>query len=334
MSQIFECSKIAKICTFAIARMKIKKILLLDEVHPEFPGMLQSCGFSVETASVENEMELMNAIIGFYGLVVRSSPKITSSIIDAADELRFIARAGSGIESIDYEHARRNKIEVIHSPEGNRDAVGEHALALTICLLKKIVTSANEVSTGIWQREQNRGTELMGKTVGIIGYGNTGSAFASKLSGMNVEILAYDKYRSGFSNEFVTESTLSDIQQKSDIISFHVPLTKETKHYADKAFFKQCKKSVLLLNTSRGAVVSLSDLADALRNGKVFAAGLDVLENETYHFSGLNDFGNPEMKFLLNHPSVIITPHIAGITRESSYRHATVLCGKITKLIL
>lgn len=312
--------------------MKTKKILLLDEVHPDFPAMLEQNGFIADIAEVQDAQELKQIISGYYGLVVRSSPQITSEIIDAAEDLKFIARAGSGIESIDYGYARSKGIEVLHSPEGNCDAVGEHALGLTICLLKNIHTSSTEVQKGQWNREANRGTELMGKTVGIIGYGNTGSAFTRKLTGMGVKILAYDKYKTGFANEFVQEATLAEILKKSDIISFHVPLTQETVYYANAEFFRQCAKPVLLLNTSRGKVVSAGDLAEAMKSGIVFAAGLDVVEWETYHFDAISGASNQNAVYLLNSPSVIITPHIAGITHEAKAKHAKILLNKMKQL--
>lgn len=315
--------------------MKNKKILLLDKVHALFPDMLKSAGFEPHELLVDEETGLLNIIADYLGVVVRNAPKITAKTIDAGTSLKFIARAGSGLENIDVAHAERKGIRVFNSPEGNRDAVGEHALALTLCLLKKIFSSYLEVRNGIWQREPNRGSELMGKTVGIIGYGNTGSAFAHKLSGMGVEVLAYDKYKTGFSNNHVTEASLDEIQRRADIISFHVPLNEETRHYGNREFFARCVKSVIILNTSRGGVVSLSDLSNALKNGKVFGAGLDVVENESYHFNILQQqWEDEDLNFLLHHPSVIITPHIAGITVEAAHRHAEVLLKKILALNL
>jgi len=312
--------------------IKKGKILLLDAVHPDFQGMLEHQGFSVDLATVESEEQLQKTVGGYVGIIVRSAPMITRKVIDKADLLRFIARAGSGIENIDYAYAKSRGIEVLHSPEGNRDAVGEHALALVICLLKKIVSSSIEAKNGLWHREANRGNELMGRTVGIIGYGNTGSAFAQKLSGMGVRILAFDKYRKGFGNEFVVETTLSDVMQNADIISFHVPLTDETVHYAGREFFQNCANNIMLINTSRGKVVDTIALTDAMKAGKVYAAGLDVVEWERFDFD-IADFSEQEsVKYLVESQSVIITPHIAGITYEARKKHADVLCKKIADI--
>jgi D-3-phosphoglycerate dehydrogenase / 2-oxoglutarate reductase len=312
--------------------MHTKTVLLLDSVHPEFPVMLEEIGLKTEILNSVSEHELQKIIEKYYGLVIRNSPAINSEIIDAGKNLRFIARAGSGIEHIDYAYAKKKGIEVFHSPEGNSSAVGEHALGLTICLLKKIVSASMEVKQGLWERESNRGSELAGKTVGIIGYGNTGSAFAKKLSGMNVEIIAYDKYKSGFSNQYLREVSLNELMLISDIVSFHVPLTAETIHYADDVFFQNCKKQILLLNTSRGKVVSTTALVNALKSGKVVAAGLDVIEKETSDFQIQNKDFCEQYRFLLTLPEVIITPHIAGITHEAQLNHAVVLAMKIRQL--
>lgn len=313
--------------------MKNRKILFLDTVHPDLPLMLKEIGFETDISEIDNEHDLIEKIPGYFGLIVRSAPKINRLVIEKGEDLRFIARAGSGIESIDYEFAMKKGITVLHSPEGNSNAVGEHALALTLCLLRKITSASAEVKCGLWLREENRGNELMGLTAGIIGYGNTGMAFAGKLSGMGVEILAYDKYKTGFSDQFVSEATLDDILQMSDIISFHVPLTEETIHYGNKSFFQKCAKSVMILNTSRGKVVSTVDLCEAIQSGKVFAAGLDVVEEESFDFNLNQIQQNAQYKSLLSMPNVIITPHIAGITHESRLKHARVLFEKIRELV-
>ncbi len=310
------------------------KILLLDTVHPDFPAMLESIGYEVHIKSITSESELKAIIAGYKGLIVRSAPPVTASIIESADSLRFIARAGSGIESIDYAFARKKGIEVIHSPEGNSNAVGEHALGLTIGLLKKIPSSWMQVKQGLWHRESNRGTELAGMTVGIIGYGNTGTAFARKLKGMDVKILAFDKYKTGFSDDVVKETDLETLSQKSDVISFHVPLTQETHHYADNLFFSKLGKSAIVLNTSRGSVVSSEALVKAMKEGKVVGAGLDVVEWETYDFHLSKNINQKHISYLLQSDNVIITPHIAGITHEARLRHARVLIQKISLLKL
>ncbi len=308
------------------------RILLLDSVHHDFQFMLEKAGYQADIQSVETEEQLISLLPGFDGLVVRSIPRISRNVIDAGLNLKFIARVGSGTECIDVDYAESKGIVVLNSPEGNRDAVGEHALGLLISLYKKIADSSFQVRGGVWDRQNNRGTELMGKTVGIIGYGNTGSAFARKLRGLDVMVMAYDKYKTGFSNEFVEESTLENLFEHADVVSFHVPQTEETIGYADKQFFSSFKKPVVLLNTSRGKVVNTAALVKAIRQNIVVAAGLDVVDWENWHFCPENIRKNKDAHFLLGHPSVIITPHIAGITHESLIRHAIVLAEKIGKL--
>lgn len=311
----------------------MRKLLLLDIVHENFPQMLNTIGFSTDIIQTFDEAKIISMLqkVDYDGIIVRNT-KITKSIIDSASNLRFIARAGSGIENIDYDYAHKKNIAIIHSPEGNSDAVGEHALALTICLLKNIGKSWLECKNGKWDRESNRGYELGEKTIGIIGYGNTGSAFAKKLSGIDVQILAHDKYKSNFTNKIVKESSLEDIYKYADIVSFHLPLTQETINYGNSTFFKQFHKNIVLINTSRGKIVNTAHLVEAMKCGKITAAGLDVVEYEDYNFNMLKKENNEVMNYLLSSNKVIITPHIAGITQESRYKHAQILSRKIQDL--
>jgi D-3-phosphoglycerate dehydrogenase / 2-oxoglutarate reductase len=308
------------------------RILLLDPVHPDFQFMLEKLGYQADFQPIESEEQLISLLPVYDGLVVRSIPRISRNVIGAGTALKFIARVGSGTECIDVDYAESKGIVVLNSPEGNCDAVGEHALGLLISLNKKISESSVQVRNGIWDRQENRGTELMGKTVAIIGYGNTGSAFARKLRGLDVKVMAYDKYKTGFSNEFVEECTLQNIFEFADVVSFHVPQTEETIDYADKEFFGSLKKPVVLINTSRGKVVNTAALVEAIQKNIVLAAGLDVVDWENWHFCPENIHKNSDAQFLLSHPSVIITPHIAGITHESLKRHAVVLSEKIGNL--
>lgn len=312
--------------------VKMISVLLTDQVHKDFPQMLKDAGFRVRSVHVENEEELQSHLEDIQVLIVRNAPRITSLTLDRAIPLLCIARAGSGLENIDYSRAMEKGIAVLHSPEGNSDAVAEHALGLVLCLLKRICVSNIQVKKNQWLREQNRGVELNGKKVGIIGFGNTGSAFARRLSSMGVEIFAFDKFKSGFGNEFVTECTLQDLFVHCDIVSFHVPLTDDTLHYGNALFFNRFVKPIMLINTSRGKVVSSSDLVDAMKAGKVFAAGLDVLETETCYFEQTMSKKNAIDDFLLQNDQVIITPHIAGITVESKYKHAQILTKKLKDL--
>lgn len=308
----------------------MKKILLLDEVHVDFAKMLKSLNYEVDYVEEIDEKKLESIIGNYFGLVIRSKPKITKQILEKAKNLKFIARAGSGIENIDLIYAKEKEIAIINSPEGNSNAVGEHAIGLLISLLKKITSSHIDIAQGKWQREINRGNELAGSTVGIIGYGNTGSSFARKLLSLDVEILVYDKYKFGFGTEKIKECKLNEIKEKADIISFHVPLTDETINYANKEFFESLKNPIILINTSRGKVVNTKDLLQAIENQKVLSAGLDVLDNETYDFDKLQE--NNLLEKLIQTDKTIITPHVAGITFEAKYKHALILFNKINEL--
>lgn len=310
----------------------MKKILLLDKVHEDFSKLLERKSFVIDYMSEIESSKLKSIIHDYYGLIVRSRPIIDSSILFEAKKLRFVARAGSGIENIDYKFAKSKGIEVIHSPEGNSNAVGEHALGLLLSLYKRISFSFNEVAEGKWERELNRNNELAGKTVGIIGFGNTGSSFAKKLKGLDVNILVYDKYKSNFETNLIKETTIEDIKQNADVISFHVPQTDETINYADDAFFEELSKPVILLNTSRGKIVNTDSLYKALINNKVLFAGLDVIDLESYDFDLLSADKRGVFEKLINTKRVVITPHIAGITEESKQKHSIVLFNKICEL--
>jgi len=310
----------------------MKKILLLDRVHPEFSAMLENQSFIVDFIEDADELKLKSIIKNYNGLVVRSKPLISAEILQYATNLKFVARAGSGIENIDYAYAKSKGIEVINSPEGNSNAVGEHALGLLLSLLKRITYSHNEVTEGKWEREKNRGNELAGKTVGIIGFGNTGSAFAKKLKSMDVEVLAYDKYKSNFGSDKVKECGLDEIKNKADVISFHVPQTNETINYADKCFFEEVSKPIILLNTSRGKIVNTVSLFEAIKSEKVISAGLDVIDLESYDFDMISIKEGGILQKLIETKKVIVTPHIAGITEESKYKHSVILFNKICSL--
>jgi D-3-phosphoglycerate dehydrogenase len=272
--------------------------------------------------------ELLDAIGDATGLVVSTRLPIDAPVLQRAANLKWIARLGSGLELIDVPLAESMGIRVISSPEGNRNAVAEHALGMALSLLNKLQSAALEVKDGKWIRAANRGTELRGKTVGIIGYGNTGSAFARLLQPFGVTVLAYDKYRFGFGSGYIKEAQAEQIQRYADIISWHVPLTPETRHMANLAFFEGCAHKPLILNTSRGQVLSLADLKTALLAGNISSAGLDVLENEkpdTWQGAELE-----LMQWLLARPNVLITPHIAGYSREAHLRMAQVVYEKLT----
>jgi D-3-phosphoglycerate dehydrogenase len=249
-----------------------------------------------------------------------------------APNLKFIARSGSGLENIAIPYCEKRKIALFNSPEGNRNAVAEHALAMLLSMLNQLPKANREVHQGLWNREGNRGEELDGKTIGIIGYGNNGSAFAKKLRGFDVKILAYDKYKTNFGDNQVIEATLEAIFNQADVISFHIPQTEETLHFADELFFNKFSKPIYLLNLSRGKIVKTAALVEALRNGKIKGAGLDVLEFEKSSFEDIFDQQiSTDFHYILAQEKVILTPHVGGWTNESYYKLSDVLADKILK---
>ncbi|MFN3874861.1 MAG: NAD(P)-dependent oxidoreductase [Flavobacteriales bacterium] len=305
------------------------RIIVVDTVHPRLPELLTRAGHEVVMMSRAADAELPAALQGAQGVVARSRA-LPAALLEQAPALRFVGRVGSGTENIDTEWCRKRGVRVLTSPEGNRDGVGEACVMLLLALMKALVRANHQVHGGLWLREENRGTDLRGKTVGIIGYGHMGSAFADKLRGFGVRVLAHDKYRSGFERAGVSEAPLERVLRESDVISLHLPLTRETYHYADRGFFLRLGKPVWFLNTSRGAVVHTAALLDAIDQGRVIAAGLDVLEFERPDLSGLDPAVDPAaQRRLFGHERVLLTPHIAGVTHEGSLKMAEVLADKI-----
>ncbi|MGZ3903815.1 MAG: NAD(P)-dependent oxidoreductase, partial [Bacteroidia bacterium] len=306
------------------------KILFIDSNHPRLHEMLLEKGFACDLFYDRSTEELKKLIPQYNGIVIRSKFKITKEIIDSAPNLKVIARAGAGLENIDVAYAQQKGIVCLNSPEGNKDAVGEHAVAMLLMLFNKLKKADAEVRTGKWLREENRGVEIGGKTIGIIGYGNTGSSFAKKLSGFDVNILAYDKYKKNFGNDFVKESSLEEIFEKADVLSLHVPLTEETNYLVNDNFIRKFKKNIYIINTARGKCVNTNDLAKSIESKKVLGACLDVLEYEAVSFESIDFYNLPlPMQFLLRSDKVILTPHIAGWTKESNVKIAEVLASKI-----
>ncbi|MBO7100864.1 MAG: hypothetical protein J6V98_02430 [Bacteroidales bacterium] len=301
------------------------KVLISDRTHPVLEERLRSAGFDVSVEPDHDYDSLIRAAQGCDGLVVRSKVIIDRNFIDACPSLRCIGRVGAGMETIDTDYAESRGIRCLNSPEGNRDAVGEHTVGLLLSLLNNIARADAEVRQGLWRREANRGHELGSLTVGIIGFGNMGQAFAKRLSGFGCRIIYYDKYLENLEFlENLERVSLATLQQEADVVSFHVPLTDETRHYLDTAFIDTMRKPFYLLNTSRGAVVDTEALAAGLQSGKVLGAGLDVLENENMQSDSLSTL-NSQLSTL----NCVFTPHVAGWTVESKYKLAAVLADKI-----
>jgi D-3-phosphoglycerate dehydrogenase len=303
------------------------KILITDNVHECFMEAMQALGCEVHYRNTIQKEEVMAIIADYDILLINSRIKADKALIDKGIKLKAIARIGSGLEVIDTEYAATKNIACINAPEGNKDAVAEHALGMLLCLLNNIHIANAEVKAGQWLREQNRGTELGGKTIGIIGFGNNGSAFAEKLKGFNVTILAYDKYKTNYGNEYVQESTLQEIFEKADIVSLHLPLTEETYQLVNKNFIFAFKKHFYFLNMSRGKSVVTADLIDAINQGKILGACLDVLENEK--LETLTDEQKQDFQQLIAMNNVLLTPHIAGWTYQSKIKIAKVLATKL-----
>lgn len=308
----------------------MKKVLFVDDTHPVLREELTAMGFQCDDFTGKNSDDCKRIIGDYFGAVIRSKITFDAAMLDAATQLQFIARVGAGMESIDVEYAKFKGIVCFNSPEGNRDAVAEQALGMLLSLLNNLNRADAEVRKGIWLREANRGIEIKGKTIGIVGYGNMGGAFAQRLKGFGCKILAYDKYKTDFGDEFVTECDMETLYTETDILSLHVPLTEETRYLVDENYINRFVKNIWLINTSRGPVVNTSALVGALKSGKVNGAALDVLEYEKTSFEAMDAEAFPEpLKQLVAFDNVILSPHIAGWTVESKYKLAKVLADKI-----
>ena len=309
------------------------KILHLDSTHPYLSNELNKLGFDNFFDFKSSKKEIENKLFIYDGIIIRSRIPIDKVLIDKATNLKFIARVGSGIENIDIKHAKKNNIKIISSPEGNSNAVGEHALGMLLSLINNISYSHNEIINGKWSREANRGYELKNKTVGLIGYGHTGKSFAKKLSGFDVSTIFFD-LKSNLKNEFASEVTLKEIKETADVISIHSSLTKESYEILNTKFINECKKPFWLINTSRGNCVKIKDLIKGIKEKKVLGAALDVLEFEKKSFEKLLETSmyNDDFSFLINSKKIILTPHIAGWTHESKLLLVKIILVKIKKL--
>jgi D-3-phosphoglycerate dehydrogenase len=310
------------------------RILLADSNHSILNELLSAKGFDCDLFWDKPAHHLIELLPAYDALVIRSKFKITKEIVDACPNLKCIGRVGAGMENIDVAYAESKNIACLSAPEGNRDAVGEHALGMLLMLLNHLKKADAEVREGVWLRAENRGHELMGKTVAIIGYGNTGSSFAKKLSGFECNILAYDKYKTGFGNSFVTEATLQTVFETCDILSIHLPLTTETEFMVNDAFVNKFKKNIYVINTARGKCLKTDDLVNAIKTGKVIGACLDVLEYESVSFEHIPKNELPEsFRFLTTSDKVILSPHIAGWTYESNYKMSKAIAEKMIKVL-
>jgi len=313
----------------------MKKILLLDKNHPILQEGLIKIGYQCDTDYTGSKSEIETKMHAYEGIVIRSRFEIDKQFIDCSPKLGFIARVGAGVESIDAKYASKKGIHLIAAPEGNRNAVGEHTLGMLLSLLNKLNKADREIRQGKWLREDNRGIELDGKTIGIIGYGNMGKAFAKKLRGFDVKVICYD-ILDGVGDENCTQVSLEELQKQADVVSFHTPHNALSYKMLNKAFIEAFNKNFFLINTARGSAVVTEDLIEALQSGKIKGAGLDVLEYEKTSFENL--FENEKLptafQYLIQAENVLLSPHVAGWTTESNSKLAETIVKKIKKLNL
>lgn len=306
--------------------------LIIDKMHESIIPMLKGIGMTPDYRPAIQREEILEIISNYEGIIIRSKTHIDQQLIDKATNLRFVGRAGAGLDQLDEQALAKRNISILNAPEGNRDALAEHTIGMLLCLMNKMHMADQQIRQGIWDREGSRGVELMGKTVGLIGYGYMGQAFARRLSSFGVNVLAYDKYREDYSDQYAQEATMDEIYEAADILSLHVPLTPETLFFIDDTYLKRFSKNIFLLNTARGKIIKLKTLAQAIENGKIKGAALDVLESEK--LSNLSE----EQKFyfdqLAQSDRVIFTPHVAGWTYESYQKINQVLIEKIKALNL
>jgi D-3-phosphoglycerate dehydrogenase len=304
------------------------KILIIDDLHPAFKERAIEMGYEVDDLPKITRAETMAILPNYIGIAVRTKFRIDQELMEAGVNLKFVARAGAGLDNIDVAFASSRNIQLINAPEGNRDALGEHAMALLLTIMNNLQKADAEIRNGVWDREGSRGWELKGKTVGIIGYGFMGSSFARKLSGFEVRVIAYDKYKTGFSDEYATECSMEEIVKHSDVLSFHIPLTAETRQMVDEEYLLHFKKPIFFINTARGEIVKTEAVLNAIKNNRILAAGLDVLEVEKFPALAEQIW----YEELIKSGKVILTPHVGGWTFESYRKISEVLASKLALL--
>ncbi|MDN3203513.1 NAD(P)-dependent oxidoreductase [Algoriphagus sediminis] len=305
------------------------KVLIIDEMHKSIITLLEEINLKADYRPLIKREEILEIIDGYEGIFIRSKTSMDRELLEKGKNLKFIARAGAGLEKIDQDYVKSRNIELFHAAKGNRDAVAEQAIGGLLALFNHLLKADREVRKGVWDREGNRGIELKGKTVGIFGYGNMGKAFAKRLKGFDVEVLAYDKYKSGFGDRDVKEVSMEELQEKAEILSIHVPLTDETRMFFDDKVISGFKKPIWLINTARGEVISFSSINRALDKGQILGAILDVLENEK--FDQFTPAQKEEFDRLASRENVLFTPHVAGWTFESYEKINEVLVKQIRK---
>lgn len=311
----------------------MKKALITDDCHEALLTGLEQLGYTCHFRPEITPEEVSACISEYEGLIINSKIRVDEALLQRAPRLEFVGRLGSGMEIVDREAAAARGVIVASSPEGNRNAVAEHALGMLLALLNHLLRADREVRQRIWRREANRGLELSGRTVGIIGFGHTGSQFARKLAGMEVQVLAYDKYKTHYAADmpWVRETNLDALIREADIVSLHLPLTQETRHFVDASFIRRCKPGFVLINTSRGACVKTPDLVEALETGQIGGACLDVFENEKPETFSPEEAALYER--LYRSERVVLSPHIAGWTRESKQKLAEVLVTRLAEAL-
>jgi D-3-phosphoglycerate dehydrogenase / 2-oxoglutarate reductase len=307
------------------------RILFADSNHPVLHETLLSAGFHCDLFWDKTVLELQEILPAYDALVIRSRFSLSEALLAKCSQLKCIGRVGAGMENIDVDFAVSKNIQCVSAPEGNRDALGEHALAMLLMLFNNLKKADTEVRNGIWLRAENRGVEITGKTIGIIGCGQMGSSFAEKLRGFNCNILVYDKYKSGLTNEYRKQTDLEELFENCDIVSLHVPLTNETKYMINETFISQFKKPVYIVNTARGKCLNTNDLIKALESGKVKGACLDVLEYESVSFEKIET--NPVLQYLFQSNKVILSPHIGGWTHESNYKMSKLIAERMINVL-